>query len=30
VVDVVSLRRGLQDDRAPELEARVARLLAPF
>jgi len=30
VVDVVALRRGLQDDRAPELEARVARLLAPF
>ena len=30
MVDVVALRRGLQDDRAAELEAQVARLLAPF
>lgn len=30
MVDVVALRRGLQDDRAADLEARVARLLAPF
>lgn len=30
MVDVVALRRGLQDDRAAELEAEVGRLLAPF
>lgn len=30
MVDVVALRRGLQDDRAAELAAQVTRLLAPF
>ncbi|MGZ8687910.1 MAG: class I SAM-dependent methyltransferase [Gaiellaceae bacterium] len=30
MADVVALRRGLQDDRAADLEAQVARLLAPF
>ncbi len=30
MADVVALRRGLQDDRAAELAAQVARLLAPF
>lgn len=30
MADVAALRRGLQDDRAAELEAQVARLLAPL